>query len=398
MAASEPAELTELRAKFTKAMDRATEAMTLFWPAYKRDLQELKSKTQAAGNLEGVLAIDAEIKCADRMNIGRNAKYEPLRKLQQSFELLLRDLGKQIAPEKSRLYEIYRTGLETMEVSFTKQSRFDDAVLVRKAAEQVKLEAGGREATVATVPAHVADSGAPQAAFTNSLGMKFVSVPGTSILMCMHDTRRKDYAAYAAANSSVNGAWKNAKKAGTPVGGGDDHPVVSVSWEDAEAFCEWLGRKEGRTYRLPTDEEWSYAVGIGDREAKGVTPEQLASKIGNEYPWGKEWPPPKGAGNFRDSSHRDKFPGEESIEGYTDGFPTTSPVMSFTPNKLGIYDLGGNVWQWCQDWYNNDHKQHVIRGGSWTDSVPGNFISSRRGHYAPETRTFFIGFRCVTTP
>jgi formylglycine-generating enzyme required for sulfatase activity len=196
----------------------------------------------------------------------------------------------------------------------------------------------------------------------------------------------------------VNGAWKSASRSGMPVGGGDDHPVVSVSWEDAGAFCAWLSKKEGRTYRLPTDEEWSYAVGIGDREAKGVTPQQLESKIGNEYPWGKEWPPPKGAGNFSDSSYRDKFPGEKGIEGYTDGFPTTSPVMSFTPNRLGIYDLGGNVWQWCRDWFNDDHKQHVIRGGSWADNNPGNFISSRRGHYAPEVRIFFLGFRCVTTP
>ena len=142
--------------------------------------------------------------------------------------------------------------------------------------------------------------------------------------------------------------WEHTIKGGLPVGGGDDHPVVNLNWQDAAAFCEWLSKKEGIDYRLPTDQEWSCAVGIGEREPKDATPEALTMEFPGEYPWGREWPPPKGAGNFADAAYHEKFPNEKSIEGYSDGFPTTSPVRSFPPNKLGIYDLVGNVWQWCR--------------------------------------------------
>ena len=71
--------------------------------------------------------------------------------------------------------------------------------------------------------------------------------------------------------------------------------------------------------------------------------------------------------------------------------------MSFTPNKLGIYDLAGNVWQWCSDWYDADHKSRVSRGGSWDDHISANFLSSRRAHPLPAARPIFTGFRCVAT-
>ena len=77
--ATEPKELADLRAKFTKAMDRATEALTIFWPSYRHQLEALKPKAQSQGNLEGVLAVEAEMKLADKQSIGKNAKYEPLK-------------------------------------------------------------------------------------------------------------------------------------------------------------------------------------------------------------------------------------------------------------------------------------------------------------------------------
>jgi formylglycine-generating enzyme required for sulfatase activity len=97
-------------------------------------------------------------------------------------------------------------------------------------------------------------------AFTNALGMKFVPVPGTQILMCIHETRNKDYAAFAEESSGVNGEWKKVvfdfgEKGKFTIKDDKDHPVVNVSWEDANAFCAWLGRKDGKTYRLPTDHE-----------------------------------------------------------------------------------------------------------------------------------------------
>ena len=135
----------------------------------------------------------------------------------------------------------------------------------------------------------------PPKAFTNTLGMKFVPVPGTEVSFCIWETRVKDYAAYAAANAGVDSGWKS------PVlfTQADTHPVKSVNGEDAQAFCAWLTKKElaegeikvGQKYRLPTDAEWSVAVVLG--KEKGNTPEEKQSGIKDVYPWGKEWPPPK---------------------------------------------------------------------------------------------------------
>lgn len=229
--------------------------------------------------------------------------------------------------------------------------------------------------------------------FTNTLGMKFVPVAGTRIWMCIHETRKGDYAEYAKANPKVDQAWKNPMVEGIPASTDDSHPVVSVSWGEAVAFCEWLSEKEGRKYRLPTDREWSFAVGLTG-EATDGTPESLNGKVGDEYPWGKTWPPPKGAGNYADESMKERFPKFAAIQDYSDGFATTAPVMSFEPNKLGIYDLGGNVVEYCQEHFGSE-KYHVVRGASWYQESAASeaCLSSTRGRAS--TRNTFRGFRCV---
>ena len=224
----------------------------------------------------------------------------------------------------------------------------------------------------------------PPKAFTNTLGMKFVPVPGTEVQFCIWETRVKDYAAYAAANAGVDESWK---KPGFKQE--DTHPVVKVSWEDANAFCEWLTKKElaegkikaGQKYRLPTDAEWSVAVGLG--QEKGNTPEEKSEGIKDVYPWGKEWPPPVGAGNYDKILKADKF-------------DNTSPVGSFASNKDGLHDMGGNVWEWCEDWYDPAAKAYrVLRGACWGFSDPVSLLSSDRGNDTPDCRNNFIGFRCV---
>lgn len=233
------------------------------------------------------------------------------------------------------------------------------------------------------------------APFVNSLGMKFVPVPGTKVLFCVHETRKGDYAAYARANSGVDDSWKNAESKGVPVSGADDHPVVKVSWEDATAFCDWLSRKEGQTYRLPTDHEWSVAVGIWDQESAGASPESKDAKIEGVYPWGRSYPPRGAVGNYADSSTKEKFTGWTVIKGYRDGYVSTSPVMSFEPNKLGLHDLGGNSWEWCGDWSNTDQKFRVLRGGSWNNGDSSPLLSSSRFSVGPGSRGDTMGFRCV---
>ncbi|MEI7729817.1 MAG: SUMF1/EgtB/PvdO family nonheme iron enzyme [Verrucomicrobiota bacterium] len=253
------------------------------------------------------------------------------------------------------------------------------------------------------------NSAVPQlgARWTNSLGMPFAPVPGTKVLFGIWDVRVKDYAAYAAAVPGVDEKWKKVEYKGVPVSDGPEHPVVKVSWEDAKAFCAWLTKKEqgegklgtNQEYRLPTDAEWSYAVGIGDKEKNGNgTPKDKNMKLEGVYPWGNQWPPPKGAGNYSDMTSRQKFGDKWTfIGGYDDGYATTSPVGSFKANPFGLYDMGGNVWQLCEDWYDTDQKYRVLRGGSWYRSLPDSLPSSRRWFSTPEYRVSGIGFRVIVT-
>ena len=250
--------------------------------------------------------------------------------------------------------------------------------------------------------------------YVNSLGMKFVPVPGTTVLFSIWETRVKDFEAFVeATNYDVAGemyavddhgewatgrTWKDPGFAQT-----GEHAVCGVSWQDATAFCNWLTeqeRKAGRinpakSYRLPSDEEWSAAVGL--EKESGSTPEERNRKVKGVYPWGTKVPPPAGAGNYAGSEARtggwksDWIP----IDGYRDAYPRTAPVGSFEANRYGIYDLGGNVWEWCQDWFNAEHKFRVLRGAAWVQSSPGLLLSSCRFANLPESRFDTRGFRCV---
>lgn len=273
----------------------------------------------------------------------------------------------------------------------------------------VETRASARPSGAATKPATptppppAAPAPAPATAaksdFTNSLGMKFVKVPGTQVLFCIHETRKGDYAKYAAAVPRLDESWKNQVKDNVPISDQDDHPVVSVSWEEAQAFCQWLSKEEGKTYRLPTDREWSEAVGIGRDEKwqKDSAPVDFAAYLKNEFPWGGAYPPKTKdrAGNYADEDYKAKFPGQPSIAGYSDGYATTAPIMSFKPNKLGIYDMGGNVYEWVEDWFRPGVMERVLRGCSWVDSGAAMLPSSNRPHTSPTGRASHYGFRIV---
>ena len=240
--------------------------------------------------------------------------------------------------------------------------------------------------------------------WTNTLGMVFVPVPHTTVAFCIYETRVRDFAAFAAEHPKLDGInWNHALYHGvTPVSAGANDPVVNVSWNDARAFCTWLTeteRQRGRIsskqfYRLPTDAEWSWAVGIGGREA-GASPKEKNAKLENVFPWGTQYPPPPGAGNFADQTALNYFTNWPHIEGYNDGYVTTAPVGSFTPNPLGLYDLAGNAMEWCQDFYDPSQRQRVLRGGAWINCGPKSLLSSSREHAAPNRYSVATGFRCV---
>jgi formylglycine-generating enzyme required for sulfatase activity len=255
--------------------------------------------------------------------------------------------------------------------------------------------------------------------WVNSLGMNFVPVAGTQVLFSVWDTRVQDFETFVKSTGykQTAGMWSLDKR-GFEQGGatwkepgfgqGPAHPVVGVSWNDAEEFCKWLTKRErstgdlpqDREYRLPTDEEWSAAVGL--KNEVGNTPEEKSGKI-ELYPWDipqkrdKSWPPPDGAGNYRGEEvlNGDWPSGWPVIEGYNDGYPRTSPVGSFPANQFGLYDMGGNVWQWCADWYNSNMQYRVWRGASWEAFKREALLASYRRGVTPDTRNAIAGFRCV---
>ncbi len=225
---------------------------------------------------------------------------------------------------------------------------------------------------------------------TNSLGMKFV--PVGDVQFSVYLTTRKDFEAFATATGLKSEAWRNPGFKQEP-----DHPVVNVTWREAEAFCKWLTEKErkggllkGEIYRLPTDAEWSRAVGLPAES--GATPEERDMGVQDVYPWGNQWPPPAGAGNYAGEETQTEIP----IPNYNDGYANTSPVGKFRANSLGIYDMGGNVWQWVADYWNGDNRSKTLRGGSWYNgAIPLSLLSSCRISSSPDTLHDTYGFRVV---
>jgi len=173
---------------------------------------------------------------------------------------------------------------------------------------------------------------------------------------------------------------------------GDNQPVVCVSWDDAKAYADWSGK------RLPTEAEWEYSARGG--------------LVGKRYAWGDDWPPPKGSGNFADGTLKRVSTGLGIIDGYDDGYAYTAPVGSYKPNSYGLYDMLGNVLEWCADWY--DEKYYVsspksnpkgpdsgqfciLRGGSWSDDIPFFLRLSDRNLDNPNECFSTCGFRCVVS-
>ena len=180
---------------------------------------------------------------------------------------------------------------------------------------------------------------------------------------------------------------------------GDKQPVVNVTWKDAVLYLNWLSKQQGLLpfyhidgesvkpvspvnsgYRLLTEAEWAYIA----RKAKRIE--------NDRYPWPGTYPPRQSAGNYGDSSSSTFLP--LTLSGYSDSFPVSSPTGSFPPNPAGFFDLGGNVAEWCHDYYtayNNTNEAdpmgpssgtlHVIRGSGWRDSSVAELRLSYRGYH-----------------
>ncbi len=168
------------------------------------------------------------------------------------------------------------------------------------------------------------------------------------------------------------------------------HPVIHVSWNDAVAFCKWLNNKKKAKYRLPTEAEWEYAAGNGEKHTK--------------YSWGSQNPIGKNGGNVADES-KNPINGSgwsSKFDGFNDGYWFTAPVAQYNSNDFGLHDMTGNVWEWCSDWYKgysgssgvSDYTgtSRVLRGGSW-GSNPLDCRVANRGNNTPEYHSSNFGFR-----
>lgn len=161
-------------------------------------------------------------------------------------------------------------------------------------------------------------------------------------------------------------------------------PAVYVSWQAANAFCEWLNRHfaekmpENFIARLPDSTEW-----------------QIAAQCGGEriYPWGNEWPP--SFGNFSDISAGNAFSEWPYIDQYDDGQTTTCDVKECSRNEWGLYGMAGNVWEWCRDWYDANEENKIRLGGAWDTFQEELARIKHRGFDRPTARYDSIGFRVV---
>jgi serine/threonine protein kinase/formylglycine-generating enzyme required for sulfatase activity len=231
----------------------------------------------------------------------------------------------------------------------------------------------------------------------NSIQMRFEPL-GADLMVSALETRVKDYGVF-----THSARYERPRVPDFPQG--PHHPVVYVSRDDAQAFCKWLTEKErneeliGQThyYRLPTDLEWSKMAGL--KQEIGDDPSQRDASKSTVYAWTAQWPPPDGFGNYADvtAAENQDTPSSRIISGYTDGFTRTSPTGKFEPNKLGLFDITGNVHEWVENdiLLTPDSSLGVLRGGGWNTYREENLILGWRNPVPPTVKTGYYGFRVV---
>ena len=205
--------------------------------------------------------------------------------------------------------------------------------------------------------------------------MKFLKVPALNLWVGQFEVSNLEYRRLKKTHDSGDHKGISVSE--------DDQPVVNVTWNEAKAFCDWLNKEHGmdesRTFkfRLPTGSEWeTYA---------------LAGKTGI-FPWGNNSPNPPGKWNYYGEENKDVA---RKIKGHNDGYEASAPVRKSGKNALGLFGVGGNVWEWTDEAYDESDKYRVYRGGSWADAEPLFMKVARRSYNTKDYKGATVGFRVV---
>ena len=208
----------------------------------------------------------------------------------------------------------------------------------------------------------------------NSLSFDMIKIPNKNYEIGKYPVTIAEYMHFAKVNEKHLPEWKQKKLANyEQMNLTDNAPIIGVSWHDAVAYCKWLNRQQKEyVYRLPKEEEWEHAcrAGITTKWSFGDDEKELG-----KYAWYDE--------NSYDL-------GEEH-EDYG-----IHEVGNKLPNKWGLYDMYGHVWEWCENWYDETEKNRVLRGGSWYFNA-GSSRSANRIRFYPTIRSVDVGFRLLRT-
>ena len=236
----------------------------------------------------------------------------------------------------------------------------------------------------------------------NSLNMLLLP-SDTGVLVSAFEVRRKDFVRFAQASVASAGGWTSEYselESTNPL-----HPATGMTRKEAEAFCTWLTKVEQRKgqistrhiYRLPTDAEWSRLAGLPPE--KGRDPAARSGQLAGFFPWGFEWPPPAGSGNFGDTSAAQILGPKGYLDGYSDGYPLTAPVDVVQADPRGLYHVSGNVAEWVEGRFGGSSSElathGVVRGGSWRSATREELNASFRRATPQNGRFDDIGFRVV---
>lgn len=364
-----------------RLMEEARKATMLAAEQQSEEAERLRKEAEAKLKAAEIEA-ERMVKDAERIKAEQTAKAQEMEKARlqamqatTNKEEEAKRKAQEVERERMRLQELERIRM----ANEARVAELAKAESIRKQEEEAKKLAAQQAAETARLKELEEKRFKPGQPWSNSLAVRLV--PFGSIYAAVTELRVSEFEQFVREKRyTANRSWRSPGIDQT-----ESHPVVNVSWADAQAFCQWLTEKEvkeqilpvGAQYRLPTDVEWSRMVGLANDS--GGTARERAQSRNASFPWGKDWPPVIGAGNY---ANRVTF----------DAFDGTSPSASFLPDGNGIFDLGGNVWEWCQD---DESGQGILRGGGWKDAEPSLMLSHIRRFEAKTLRATDVGIRLV---